>query len=195
VSIIPRGAAALGMTMQRPLEDRYLLTEPELSDRLAILLGGRSAEEIVFKQVSTGAQNDLERATDIARAMVIEYGMSEKIGPLSYGRDGFRGTEGRLLFPGEGPTMSQELAGLVDGEVKRLVNEAHATAQEILRGRRELLDSLSRVLMAAEVIEGSDLKAYAEGRKPIPEPEEVARDQASTDRLDTGPEIIASQSE
>ena len=81
VSIIPRGAAALGMTMQRPLEDRYLLTEPELNDRLAILLGGRTAEEIAFKQISTGAQNDLEKATDIARAMVIEYGMSEKVGP------------------------------------------------------------------------------------------------------------------
>src|SRR6185369_17452528 len=73
VTIIPRGAAALGMTMQRPLEDRYLLTEPELQDRLAILLGGRAAEEISFGQVSTGAQNDLEKATEIARAMVVEY--------------------------------------------------------------------------------------------------------------------------
>src|SRR5205823_11105053 len=105
VSIIPRGAAALGMTMQRPLEDRYLLTEPELNDRLAILLGGRTAEEIAFKQISTGAQNDLEKATEIARAMVIEYGMSEKVGPLSYGRDGFRSGEGRVLFPGERPEM------------------------------------------------------------------------------------------
>src|SRR5207237_1877586 len=78
VSIIPRGAAALGMTMQRPLEDRYLLTEPELQDRLAILLGGRTAEDISFNQVSTGAQTDLEKATEIARAMVVEYGMSPK---------------------------------------------------------------------------------------------------------------------
>ena len=90
VSIIPRGAAALGMTMQRPLEDRYLLTEPELADRLAILLGGRSAEEIAFKQISTGAADDLKRATDIARAMVVEYGMSDRIGPQAYGRDGFK---------------------------------------------------------------------------------------------------------
>src|SRR5437773_4177546 len=136
VSISPRGAAALGMTMQRPLEDRYLLTEPELSDRLAILLGGRSAEEIMFKQVSTGAQNDLERATEIARAMVVEYGMSEKVGPLSYGRDGFRGAEGRMLFPGERPEMSDALASMVDDEVKRLVNEAHARAQEVLNERK-----------------------------------------------------------
>ena len=110
VSIIPRGAAALGMTMQRPLEDRYLLTEPELNDRLAILLGGRTAEEIAFKQISTGAQNDLEKATDIARAMVIEYGMSEKVGPLSYGRDGFRSGEGRVLFPSERPEISDAMA-------------------------------------------------------------------------------------
>ena len=81
VSIIPRGAAALGMTMQRPLEDRYLLTEPELKDRLAVLLGGRTAEEICFEQISTGAQNDLERATEIARAMVTEYGMSDEDRP------------------------------------------------------------------------------------------------------------------
>src|SRR5207247_3189402 len=101
VSIIPRGAAALGMTMQRPLEDRYLLTEPELLDRLTILVGGRTAEEIAFKQISTGAQDDLMKATDIARAMVTEYGMSDKLGPLSFGRDGFRGREGGLLFPGE----------------------------------------------------------------------------------------------
>ena len=95
VSIIPRGAAALGMTMQRPLEDRYLLTEPELKDRLAILLGGRTAEELAFDMVvSTGAQNDLERATEIARAMVTEYGMSPKIGPISFGGDGFRSPSG-----------------------------------------------------------------------------------------------------
>src|SRR5262245_62868440 len=117
VSIIPRGAAALGMTMQRPIEDRYLLTEPELKDRLAVLLGGRTAEEALFDMVvSTGAQNDLERATEISRAMVTEYGMSPKIGPLSFGHDGFRGAEGRLLYPGAAPERSDDLASLVDGE-------------------------------------------------------------------------------
>src|SRR5213596_1265758 len=123
VSIIPRGAAALGMTMQRPLEDRYLLTEPELADRLAILLGGRSAEEIAFKQISTGAADDLKRATDIARAMVVEYGMSDRIGPQAYGRDGFRGGDGQVLFPQEGPQFSGGLANEIDGEVSRLVGE------------------------------------------------------------------------
>jgi len=171
VSIIPRGAAALGMTMQRPLEDRYLLTEPELADRLAILQGGRTAEEIVFKQVSTGAQNDLEKSTEIARAMVIEYGMSDEIGPLSLGHDGFRGAEGGLLFPGEGPRMSGRLADRVDAEISRLVTEAHRQATEILEARRDLLDRLSKLLMATEVIEGKDLMDYVEGTVPIPEPE------------------------
>ena len=85
------------MTMQRPLEDRYLLTEPELKDRLAFALGGRAAEEICFDEISTGAQNDLEKATEIARAMVAEYGMSDKVGPLSFGHDGPRSL---LRWPG-----------------------------------------------------------------------------------------------
>jgi cell division protease FtsH len=194
VSIIPRGAAALGMTMQRPLEDRYLLTEPELNDRLAILLGGRSAEEIAFKQVSTGAQNDLEKATEIARAMVIEYGMSEKVGPLSYGRDGFRSGEGRLLFPGERPEMSDSLAAVVDDEVSRIVAEAHDRARKILDERRDHLDALSRLLRKIEVIEGAQLKEYVEGGKPIPDPDQVPEDSVQTEEL-SGPTITASPAE
>ncbi len=176
VSIIPRGAAALGMTMQRPLEDRYLLTEPELKDRLAILLGGRTAEELVFGQVSTGAQNDLEKATEIARAMVVEYGMSEKVGPLSFGRNGFRSPEGRLLFPGERPEMSEATAKLVDEEIAGLVNDAHERARRILDGRREALDRLSALLMVREVIEGKELKDYVEGRVAVPEPAVTSRE-------------------
>ena len=87
VSIIPRGIAALGYTQQLPTEDRYLMTRNELLDRLQVLLGGRVSEEIIFGDVSTGAQNDLQRATDIARSMVMEYGMSERLGPLTYTRD------------------------------------------------------------------------------------------------------------
>ncbi len=181
VSIIPRGAAALGMTMQRPLEDRYLLTEPELDDRLAILLGGRTAEEICFGQISTGAQNDLERATEIARAMVAEYGMSDKIGPLSFGHNGFRSAEGRLLFPGERPEMSEATAQLVDEEVSRLVNRAHDRAREILEARRDLLDRLSGLLIVQEVIEGKDLHDYVDGAKPIPEPADAASQAAGAE--------------
>jgi len=196
VSIIPRGAAALGMTMQRPLEDRYLLQEPELLDRLTILVGGRAAEEIIFKQISTGAQDDLMKATDIARAMVTEYGMSEKLGPLSFGRDGFRGGDGRMLFPGEGPQLSGATASLVDEEVSRLVHHAHGQAREILADHREMLERLSKILMVQEVIEGKDLHDYVEGHKPIPtiEEAEASRDQAATEQL-PGPEIVASPTE
>ncbi|HZD17944.1 MAG TPA: ATP-dependent zinc metalloprotease FtsH [Actinomycetota bacterium] len=176
VSIIPRGAAALGMTMQRPLEDRYLLTEPELQDRLAVLLGGRTAEEIVFDQViSTGAQNDLERATEISRAMVTEYGMSPKVGPLSFGGNGFRGAEGRLLYPGAAPELSDDLASLVDEEVSRLVNEAHERATGVLTEHRDFLMQMAQILIVNEVIDGPDLKAYFEGTKEIPSPEELRR--------------------
>jgi cell division protease FtsH len=194
VSIIPRGAAALGMTMQRPLEDRYLLTEPELNDRLAILLGGRTAEEIMFDQISTGAQNDLEKATDIARAMVIEYGMSEKVGPLSYGQNGFRSGEGRLLFPGERTELSDSLASLVDQEVTRLVNEAHDQARKILDERKEHLDSLSQLLRKVEVIEGAQLKDYVENGTPIPDPDQVPDETATTEEI-SGPPITASPPE
>jgi cell division protease FtsH len=193
VSIIPRGAAALGMTMQRPLEDRYLLTEPELKDRLAILLGGRTAEEICFKQVSTGAQNDLQRATEIARAMVTEYGMSDRVGPLSFGNDGFRSPEGRLLFPGAAQELSPELASVVDDEVKRLVDEAHERANRVLEDQRDLLDRLADLLMVIEVIEGSDLSEYVQGTRPIPTAEEArARLSQSGNgrRTPSGPDII-----
>jgi cell division protease FtsH len=172
VSIIPRGAAALGMTMQRPLEDRYLMTEPELEDRLAILLGGRMAEQLAFDQVSTGAQNDLERATEIARAMVAEYGMSPRLGPLSFGRDGFRTPEGRLLFPGERPEMSEETARIIDEEVSRIVTEARDRALDILDGKKSLLDRLAKLLMVREVLEGEELKAFVEGETEIPSLEE-----------------------
>ena len=147
VSIIPRGAAALGMTMQRPLEDRYLLTEPELKDRLAVLLGGRTAEEILFDMVvSTGAQNDLERATEISRAMVTEYGMSPKIGPVSFGHDGFRPGR-RVPVPGGSSELSDDLSALIDEETSRLVNEAHARATEVLtrpRAPRSALEDPDR---------------------------------------------------
>jgi cell division protease FtsH len=173
VSIIPRGAAALGMTMQRPLEDRYLLTEPELQDRLAILLGGRTAEEIAFDEISTGAQNDLEKATEIARAMVIEYGMSDRVGPLSFGHDGFRG-DGRALFPSDSQTMSDATAQLVDEEVKRLLNDAHGRARQILTRHRDFLDRIADLLMTVEVIDGRELKEYFDGVRPIPNPEEAS---------------------
>ncbi len=194
VSIIPRGAAALGMTMQRPLEDRYLLTEPELKDRLAVLLGGRTAEEILFDLVvSTGAQNDLERATEISRAMVTEYGMSPKIGPVSFGHDGFRPGAG-FLYPGGSPELSDDLAALIDEETARLVNEAHDRATEVLTHHRGLLEQLSKILIVNEVMDGPDLQAYFDGSKPIPTPEELEaqlhRNDNTAAPASGGPDIV-----
>jgi len=195
VSIIPRGAAALGMTMQRPLEDRYLLTEPELEDRLAVLLGGRTAEEICFDQISTGAQNDLQRATEIARAMVTEYGMSDEIGPLSFGADGAR-REG-FWYPGGSPEISDALSERIDAEVARLVNEAHDRATTVITEHRPFLDTMAELLMVTEVIDGPDLIAYFEKRKPVPDIAALRRERGNGEPSSTtehdpaqGPDIV-----
>ncbi|HEX5951144.1 MAG TPA: hypothetical protein VFZ96_09080, partial [Actinomycetota bacterium] len=192
VSIIPRGAAALGMTMQRPLEDRYLLTEPELHDRLAVLLGGRTAEEICFDQISTGAQNDLQRATEIARAMVTEYGMSDEIGPLSFGQDGMGPMA--MWYPGARPEISEALSERIDAEVARLVNEAHTRATTVLSEHRAFLDTMAELLMVTEVIDGKDLLEYFEGTKPAPDIDALRRERGNgapraSEKRD-GPDIV-----
>jgi cell division protease FtsH len=144
--------------------------------------------------VSTGAQNDLERATEISRAMVTEYGMSPKIGPVSYGHDGFRGQGGGFLYPGASSELSDDLAALIDEETSRLVNEAHGRATEVLTRHRGLLDQLSKILIVNEVIDGEDLQAYFDGSKPIPTPEELEAQLRSTHDTDggvpSGPDIV-----
>jgi cell division protease FtsH len=169
ITIIPRGTAALGLTMTRPLEDRYLATEPELKDMLAFAMGGRVAEEIVFGEISTGAQNDLEKATQIARAMIAQYGMSDQVGPLSLGPD----DSGN---PFAGPRISGRTAEKIDEQVLNLLNEAHDRAEAILHERRELLDDLSALLLVTETIDGPDLEAFASGDKRIPTPDEARSD-------------------
>ena len=176
ITIIPRGTAALGLTMTRPLEDRYLATEPELKDMLAFAMGGRVAEEIVFSEVSTGAQNDLEKATQIARAMVAEYGMSEKIGPQSFGHDDPN------AFFGGGAKISGATAQTIDEEVARLLTDAHEHAERLLHQHRDLLDRLSRLLLVVETIDGEDLEVYADGSKVIPEPADVRREQEEAEQ-------------
>ena len=172
VTIIPRGMS-LGSTWTRPLEERQLRTKPELEDRIAGLLGGRSGEEIALGSISSGASDDLRRATEFARMMVLDLGMSERIGPLSYGQNGFRGTDGRPLFPGaDRPSVSDDTLRVVDEEVSSIVTTAHARASAILEERKDLLHRLARFLMEVETLEGADLKAYVEGEKPIPEPGE-----------------------
>ena len=170
VTIVARGTAALGLTMTRPLEDRYMATEPELRDMLAFAMGGRVAEEVVFGEVSTGAQNDLEKATQIARAMVAEYGMSDKVGPLSLGRD-----DPNAFW--QQPKISGETAQLIDQETRRLLDEAHDKAERILKERRQLLDELRDLLLVVETIDGNDIEAYATGTKSVPDPDTARRKQ------------------
>jgi cell division protease FtsH len=144
--------------MQLPLEDRYLLTREDLLSQLAVLLGGRSAEEIAFGKVSTGAQNDLQRSTDIARAMVTEYGMSEVLGAVNYNGHQ-RPTFLENPFAQERGNYSEETALKIDAEVQRILNDAHETARRVLRERRGTLDTLALRLLEKEVIESEELLA------------------------------------
>jgi cell division protease FtsH len=176
ITIIPRGTAALGLTMTRPLEDRFLATEPELKETLAYAMGGRVAEEIVYGEISTGAQNDLEKATQIARAMVAEYGMSDKVGPMSLGHD-----DPNALFGG-GPKISAGTSEKIDEEVTRLLAEAHDEAERILIEHRDMLDRLSALLLVTETIDGEDLEAYTGGTKPIPNEEQLREHEAAKER-------------
>jgi cell division protease FtsH len=156
ISIISRGIAALGYTQQRPTEDRYLMTRPELLDRLAVLLGGRAAEELVFGDISTGAQNDLQRATDIARSMVAEYGMSDLLGPVTYERP----RQAMFLPDNFSPakTYSETKAAQIDEEISRMLEQAHERVRNILSERRKVLDALARLLAEKEIIQGEELR-------------------------------------
>jgi len=157
ISIVQRGFGALGYTMQLPLEDRYLMSKTDLQNQLAVLLGGRTAEGIIFGEVSTGAQNDLLRATDIARAMVTEFGMSEAIGPINHeGRR--RGAFLDAPFQPERGAYAEDTARTIDAEVKRFVESAEALASRILTERRHQLEALSALLLDKEVIEGAELR-------------------------------------
>ncbi len=160
ISMIPRGIGALGYTLQKPTEDRYLMTRSELLDRLAILLGGRVAEEIIFNEISTGAQNDLEKATEIAKLMVKEYGMSEKMGVVTFEQGD------RPLFLGGGfaasKEYSEETAREIDLEVKRIIDESFGRVKKLLTEKKEILLGMAKQLMEQEVIEGEGLKKLLE---------------------------------
>ena len=162
ISIIPRGIAALGYTQQLPTEDRYLMTRSELLARIHVLLGGRVAEEIVFNDISTGAQNDLQRATEIARTMVTQFGMSEKLGLVSL--EGPR-TSMFLPVPTYSPKeYSEETARVIDEEVKKILSEVHAKVRDILASRRAALDELAKLLLEKEVVERPELQAILKVR-------------------------------
>ncbi|MGO9410936.1 MAG: ATP-dependent zinc metalloprotease FtsH [Spirochaetia bacterium] len=152
ISIVPRGIAALGYTIQLPTEDRYLVTKKELEEKLATLLGGRVAEEVFFNDISTGAQNDLFKATDIARAMVKEYGMSSRMGLTTYERPHNPFLKGDSYFPTE-KEYSEKIAAEIDEEVKKILHEAHETARSILERRRAKVEELASLLLEKEVVD------------------------------------------
>jgi cell division protease FtsH len=161
VTIIPHGVAALGYTMQLPVQEKFLSTEQQLKDQLAILLAGRAAEELVLGEISSGAQNDLEHATEIAHSMVTQLGMSQKLGPLTYGRRqqlAYLGVTGE-----EERNYSEDTARLIDAEVRSLIDEAQRRAREILLARRASLDALSAALEEREVLDRTEVELLLQG--------------------------------
>jgi len=162
VTIIPRGVGALGATYQLPLEDRYLLTRSELEDRIAVLLGGRAAEEVVYGEISTGAHNDLERSTEMARLMVMQYGMSETLGPMTFG-----GGQQALFLKGAGITsereFSDETARVIDSETRAIVDKIYDRVRGLITDRKPVLLSAAAELKAKETLEGDRLRRLLAG--------------------------------
>jgi cell division protease FtsH len=182
ISIISRGQA-LGYTISLPTEDKFLTRRAELTDTMAMTLGGRAAEEIVFGEITTGASNDLEKVTETAKQMVMRYGMSEKLGPRVFGHDRSQPFLGRE-FSAE-PDYSDEIAREIDDEIRRVVEEAHQTAKDILSEHREQMDRISKILLERETIDSEEFVQLLDGKSedevfgsepeepeaPTPEPE------------------------
>jgi cell division protease FtsH len=163
ISIIGRGQA-LGYTISLPTEDKFLTTRAELSDTMAMTLGGRAAEEIIFDEITTGASNDLEKVTETAKQMVMRLGMSERLGPRVFGHDRSLPFLGRE-FSSE-PDYSDEIAREIDDEIRRVVEEAHQTAKDILTERKEALDRISKTLLERETINSEQFVKLLDGAKP-----------------------------
>lgn len=166
ISIVPRGMAALGYTLQLPTEDRFLMNEAELRGQITTLLGGRSAEEVIFGSITTGAANDLQRATDLAERMVMTYGMSKVLGPLAYQQ----GAQSMYLGnDSQSPrrSVSEDTARAIDSEVKEIVEIAHEQAKQILSQNRDLLTSIATQLLETEVIEGERLHNLLKQVQPL----------------------------
>jgi cell division protease FtsH len=170
VTIIPRGRA-LGVTMTLPVEDRYCVSKDELLATITRAMGGRAAEEVVFNHFSTGASNDLEVATKLARDMVCSYGMSERVGPVSLSDDHNPVFIGREF--GAAPKYSPEKAREIDLEVHDILSERYARAKQILIDRRTALDAIAHALLERETLEESDLRLLIDGRElpALPEPQ------------------------
>jgi cell division protease FtsH len=191
ISIISRGQA-LGYTISLPTEDKFLTTRMELTDTLAMTLGGRAAEEIVFGEITTGASNDLEKVTESAKQMVMRFGMSERLGPRVFGHDRGQPFLGRE-FSSE-PDYSDEIAREIDDEIRRIVENAHQTAKSLLSDNHDQLERISKLLLVRETIEADEFVALLEGKpdhevfhddeeptppaEPTPEPETATREAA-----------------
>jgi cell division protease FtsH len=167
VTILPRGMA-LGYVISAPPEDKYTYTRTELLDRITAALGGRVSEELVFSEVTTGAQNDFEQATDLARRMVTEFGMSDKLGPLSLGKRHGPIFLGRDLV--ETRNYSEEIAYEIDKEVRRIIDECYDRARTIISEHRDKLDRIAKALLERESLEGEDLERALAGEPLGPEP-------------------------
>ena len=167
VSIIPRGLAALGYMMQRPTQDRYLMTQSELESQLQILLAGTLTEELIYKDISTGAQNDLERCTDIARAMVMQYGMS-RLGRVNYKKDSSSPFLAGAQSAPSGMMFSEQTAREIDEEVKRIIDDAVSKVRHILEVRKDALEALTRRLIDVESIDHEELKQIIDENCPGP---------------------------
>jgi len=197
ISIIPRGRA-LGYTLTLPTEDKFLVTRSELTDELAMLLGGRTAEELIFADPTTGAQNDIDRATTIARQMVTEYGMSDSLGPMRFGHpqgEVFLGRDFNTT-----PDYSQEVAASIDGEVRALIDGAHRAANDVLSDNREILDRLARELIVHETLEADRVQElFADVRmwqgRPDADPRARRRPEGTSSAPNRNPAAAASQSD
>jgi len=166
ISIIPRSDGTLGFTLQLPLEDRYLHTEDELKEILVILFGGRAAEEVVFNERMTGSADDLKKATELAKEMVVRYGMSEKLGPVSLARERMDVFLGEEIVKSN--DHSEELSSLVDSEIRSMITRSYERAKEMLKEHRESLDRLARELLDQEVLAGAELESLFETLVPSP---------------------------
>jgi cell division protease FtsH len=169
VSIVSRGLGALGYTLQVPTEDRYLMTKAELEDRIAVLLGGRAAEQIIFRDVSTGASNDLQRVSGIARSMILDYGMSLKVGTLSLGD---RGNSESLIAH---RSYSEQTAEVIDAEMRELVEHHYRRTLAVLEQNIDVLHAMADKLKQDEVLDGEAL-AEMLGRVHFDEPTNTSRD-------------------
>ncbi|MBW1972294.1 MAG: ATP-dependent zinc metalloprotease FtsH, partial [Deltaproteobacteria bacterium] len=158
MSIIPRGWGSLGHTLQLPIEDRYLSTKEELLSKIKVLLGGRIAEEIIFNEISTGAQKDLEKATEIARKMVCEYGMSEKLGPLTYENE----AKSYLKYGDREKSYSEETALAIDNEIRDIITDCYNETKKLILENKEALIALAKTVEKKENLEGEEVKKVIE---------------------------------